>query len=354
MKRIVYVALAALVCSTWVSGLIADTYTDDFEAYPDGLLPSPWSPVNGIEAASGEGYGDPDPSVGARVFSGAHSRWHALRLTGGVCTLLNAKLKFTPENMSQATIGLATNNTQWTYGGGWTGGDVGSDCVYVVLIQSSSTTADIHLRSVDRDEEGAEVEGGTRTMSDVDLQPDTWYQVEMMITEWDVSCVYYPVDNPGMITPMGSVQLPPGFATNYVGIETSQQGVVDDIEVTAGPTTLGSINLTINLLDYTGDVSLMRVNIQVLDGDGLIVQSSQVTPTSTTESHMLLAIPEGTYSVKVSAPKWLSKVTTGVVVTAGVTTPAAVSLPNGDYDGDDEVTTTDVSVGVSNKDQVGN
>ena len=44
----------------------------------------------------------------------------------------------------------------------------------------------------------------------------------------------------------------------------------------------------------------------------------------------------------------------GVVVTAGATAPAAVSLHNGDYDGDDEVTTTDVSVGVSNKDQVGN
>ena len=354
MKRIVYVAIAALVCSTWVSGLMADTFTDDFESYPDGLLPSPWSPVYAIEAVSGAGYGDPDPSKGAKVPEAASYRYHALRLTGGVCTQLNFKLWFWPDNVSAATVGLTTNNTQLSPNSAWWAGGIGCDTVYVRLYQVSSEKADIELCSYDRNEDGTVVENGHFCITDFQLDYDRWYQVEMTISEWDVSCIAYPVDDPGMVIPLGPLPLPPGFASNYVGISVQQKGAVDDIEVTAGPTTLGNIDLTVNLLDYSGDVSLMRVQIEVLDGEGAVVQSTQVTPTSTTVNQTMLAIPEGTYSVRASAPKWLSKTTTGVVVTAGGNTPAAINLPNGDLDEDDEVTTTDVSISVSNKDQVGN
>ena len=60
----------------------------------------------------------------------------------------------------------------------------------------------------------------------------------------------------------------------------------------------------------------------------------------------------GSYDVAVSATKWLRKLEP-CTVAAGQETPLTVSLKNGDLDGDNQVTSTDLSVVLENLDAIG-
>ena len=357
MKRILYVALAALVCGAWVSGAIADTFTEDFESYPDGLLPSPWYPVWEQVAYTGSGYGDPPGKglQGSADLRRTYDRGHAFRHTGGTCTQLSFNALFGYENVSEATVGLTTD-TSFSTGASFFAGGNGSACVYAQLFQTNAAPwSGIQLGTRYWDPDLNEGEGGwvVNSIQETGMGADTWYTIELTLTATDVSIGFYDTEAGPPAYPMGSLPLPPGFVSNHLAVSTRQQGVIDDIEVTAGPTTLGNIDLTANLLDYTGDLSLMRMAIQVVNSGGATVQAFEVAPAATTVNQMVLGLPADTYSVSVQAPKWLSKTVSGIAVTPGNTTPVSMDLLNADLDGDGEVTTTDVSVGIKYRNEVG-
>ncbi len=60
-----------------------------------------------------------------------------------------------------------------------------------------------------------------------------------------------------------------------------------------------------------------------------------------------IQVPNGTYDVAIKASGWLREVVPNVEVTMGIAL-ANVSLKNGDVDGDNEVTTTDLSTALKN------
>ncbi len=141
----------------------------------------------------------------------------------------------------------------------------------------------------------------------------------------------------------------------YVGLSQRMfDAAADDINVVIGPPISGDIDATVNLLDHSGDVSLMRVVIEVRDAGDVVVRSAQITPESTTINHPFENLMPGTYSVKAVAPKWLSKTVNGIEVVAAQITPVVVNLPNGDADGDNAITNADLDLTTANLDEVGN
>ena len=351
MKRILYVALAALVCGAWVSGAVADTFTEDFESYPDGPLPSPWYQVLEQVVYTGSGYGDP-PEKGLQGSEDIRRGWnrpHAFRHTGGTCTQLSFKALFGYEQVSEGTVGLATDTSSALSGGT-------SSYVYAQLVQTTAAPwSGIALGTGYWDPDLNEGEGGWvyNSIQEGGMGQNQWYTIELTLTATDVSIGFYETSAGPPAYPMGSLPLPLGFVSNHLAASTRQQGVIDDIDITAGPTTLGNIDLTANLQDYTGDLSLMRMTIEVVNSGGATVQAFEVAPASTTVNQMVLGLPADTYSVSVRAPKWLSKTVSGIAVTPGNTTPVAIDLLNADLDGDNEVSTTDVSVGIKYRNEVG-
>ena len=151
-------------------------------------------------------------------------------------------------------------------------------------------------------------------------------------------------DAAGIYNPMINV----GICTRYYDM------AVDDVGVVLGVPPVGDIDVTVTLEDHTANLSpLLHMLIEVLDGVGASVASVDMTPNDTVVNHVFQSMPVDTYTVKVSAPKWLTKAATGVVVTAGGSTPVVLSLPNGDVDGDNTVDNADINVGVTNLDEAG-
>ncbi len=375
MKSMLYVTLAAHVSGAWVSGAIADTFVEDFESYPDGLLPTPWYPVYEQVANDGTGYGDPATKAGQGSVNlrRTWNRGHAFRRLGGVPTTFSFMAKYESENVSTATVGL-TESTAAAPNAAWFSGATGSDCIYAEFTSwGAAPWVAIRLTARYWDDTLNEGEGGwvSSSIEENGMGGWNWYFIEVTLTvaNDDTRCPIEDLNpNPHPVAELGMyhaetggppyvlwthVHVPPDFDPQYLAVSTRQKGYLDDISVTAGPNTMGSIDLTANLLDYSGDLSLMRMAIEVRDSGDNIEQAFEVTPTSTTVNQMVSGLPAGTYSVRVQAPKWLSKAVSGIVVTPGNTTPVALDLLNGDYDGDNGVTTTDVSVGLASKDEVG-
>ena len=355
MIRIVRVAIAALVWSTCASGAMAQ-WTEDFQSYVDGPLLLPWESVWQQNAQAGKGYPDAlgDPTVGSWTAS-VMSRGNAFRMTGGGATSLTGKLLIgSGQDLPQATIGFTTN-TNYSQGGAWFASEEqGCDTVYVTLYQedASPATPAITFGAANYDDLTGEWIA-TQSISDYSLEFDEWYWVEIEIVDGSVIGRYAYDSDPATWITIAFLPLPPGFAANYVGISSRTSGCVDDVGIVGGVSTTGDIEATVNLLDYPGDLSLIRVAIQVLDAGDQVVRSAQIAPTSTTINHTFVGLVPGTYSIRGMAPQWLTRTVTGVEVVVDDPTPAIVSLPNGDADGDNEITTTDLSVRISNKDEVG-
>lgn len=96
------------------------------------------------------------------------------------------------------------------------------------------------------------------------------------------------------------------------------------------------LDVTVELQDYKGDLSLVAVKVDVLK-DGMLVDSKTVTPTALS-SVISFELEPGEYVVRASATQWLTRETT-VNVTNDAT--AALSLPNGDVYGDNQIDTMD-------------
>ncbi len=104
----------------------------------------------------------------------------------------------------------------------------------------------------------------------------------------------------------------------------------------------GRLTGSVQFGDFGGDVSLVPVRITLIH-DGSPVRRERVFLGSG-GNYALENVGAGTYSVEFSAGKWPKSIVSPVVVVGGSTASCSTSLTNGDLNGDQEITTTDLSV----------
>jgi sugar lactone lactonase YvrE len=130
---------------------------------------------------------------------------------------------------------------------------------------------------------------------------------------------------------------------------------IDLTFTSAGPVEQpGNIEGTIQLQDYS-PVLPMKTSVRIdLIQSGSIVRTEHVVIDSSGSYSITQINPPGTYDVAFKAASWLRKIVTGVVVPSGGTkTGVDASLISGDLDGDNALTSTDLSVVLSNKGLLG-
>jgi hypothetical protein len=119
------------------------------------------------------------------------------------------------------------------------------------------------------------------------------------------------------------------------------------------PAQLGTLTGKVILGGYTsGDTGLAPVRIELKQG-GTVVRTEQ--PYLDANSKFTITnVTAGDYDVVFSACKWLKKVVTGVTVPSGGTkTMDDLTLQNGDVDGDNQITSSDLSILLTNLGSVG-
>lgn len=120
---------------------------------------------------------------------------------------------------------------------------------------------------------------------------------------------------------------------------------ITDFEIIAPKLQVG-----VFLEDYAGDLSLVRLRVDVLQGE-TVVASTTITP-DTIQPVVEILVDPGTYTVRASASKWITKQTSATL--SGLnTTPVSLSLPNGDLDGNNHIGTVDFSALSANYGQTG-
>ncbi|MHB9036987.1 MAG: family 16 glycoside hydrolase [Armatimonadota bacterium] len=107
----------------------------------------------------------------------------------------------------------------------------------------------------------------------------------------------------------------------------------------------------VDLKEFAGDRSLAPVKIELIR-NGNVMRTESVS-LDCSGNYFLPAVTPGTYDVAFSACKWLRKVVSGVNASLGGTGIANASLDNGDMDGDNNVTSTDLNTVLSNMDKTG-
>ena len=116
----------------------------------------------------------------------------------------------------------------------------------------------------------------------------------------------------------------------------------------------GKITGHIDIQNYMPAIlnsSLYPVKIDLIKGGSII--RTEIVVLDANGNYTINTIAPGTYDIGFQACKWLRKIVAGVVVNSNVSTTCNVSLINGDTDGDNEITTTDLGVGIANMDANG-
>jgi hypothetical protein len=124
-------------------------------------------------------------------------------------------------------------------------------------------------------------------------------------------------------------------------------GGTGDLFTVTMPTQLpgNSIQGTIQLQDYNPALP-MKTSVRIdLIRDGSIMRTENVLIDSTGNYAVNQISPSGTYDVAFKAASWLRTTIRGLQVPSGGTVPGVnVSLVNGDVDGDNELTSADLSI----------
>lgn len=139
------------------------------------------------------------------------------------------------------------------------------------------------------------------------------------------------------------------YDAGSTGLEST--GAKTEGQMTAQITSLGiPIDVNVTLSDYSGDLSILPIKVELLES-GIVVGTQLVTPTALTQQVEFDAKNPGTYTVRASAAGFLRQ---AADVTAGINGASVnLTLPSGDIDGDNEVTSTDVSIAIKNLGQTG-
>jgi hypothetical protein len=194
---------------------------------------------------------------------------------------------------------------------------------------------------------------GTNTYENLELLPNTWYDIKM---QWDTAA--------GTMTPsyklhtdttwnVRPTQVCTGFTAAYVLQRAWSSIYVDNMSATGPPP--GSIGGTVTLENYpAGDLRLAPIEVQVRVAGQSTALITKVVTLALDGSYLIPNVPAGTYDVAFKGTSWLRKVSAGVQVSSDLTTDCDITLANGDCDGDNEVTTSDLSVGLKNINVTGN
>jgi len=120
---------------------------------------------------------------------------------------------------------------------------------------------------------------------------------------------------------------------------------IDEIGFNLTPVFLpGTLAGHVELQDFVGSKSLVPIRIELIPQGEIGYALTKIINLDSNNDYVLNNVDVGIYDIAFTGCGWLRTVVTGVEVTSENTTQCDVSLPNGDLDGDDEVTTTDLSV----------
>jgi hypothetical protein len=121
------------------------------------------------------------------------------------------------------------------------------------------------------------------------------------------------------------------------------------------PNRVGTISGKVTLGDYSDDPQYVLVKVELRNPGELVpVVAPFKVQIDSLGNYSLADVPVGTYDLAFKASSWLQKIVPNVAVSTGENTPGVdVTLLNGDADGDNEVTTGDLSVTLKNNNQVG-
>ena len=112
---------------------------------------------------------------------------------------------------------------------------------------------------------------------------------------------------------------------------------------------VGYIAGHVDLQDVNAGFNPAMVGVQIqLRAPGETTPIETVNTLLDANGDYLIEAAPGTYDVAIKASSWLREIVPGVQVIEGTTATANVSLKNGDLDGDNEVTSTDLSVFLTN------
>lgn len=117
----------------------------------------------------------------------------------------------------------------------------------------------------------------------------------------------------------------------------------------------GTLTGYVNLEDWDmtkTDYAPVKVEFVPTIGGAARTEKVWLDPDNINFNYTVNLITSGTYDVYYSACKWLRKKVPGVVISEGNVTVQDVSLFNGDLNGDNDVTSTDLSVAIANIDKV--
>ncbi len=123
---------------------------------------------------------------------------------------------------------------------------------------------------------------------------------------------------------------------------------LDDVAITQATPDPGSIAGQITLQGRTIDLDLTPVRVQVIQ-NGQVLLTETVSP----GAYSIANLQPGLYDVAFKACAWLRTLITGVNVTSDGVAPCNPVLLGGDLDGDNEVTSTDLSSVLMNLDAQG-
>jgi len=127
---------------------------------------------------------------------------------------------------------------------------------------------------------------------------------------------------------------------------------IDNFRLIPGPVT---VHGTVVLDNYTGDGSGHPVPVAVrvtLQGPTAIITDKILDVNG--QFFVDNVMPGTSYQVAVKGASWLQKVITGITVNETATNLGTFTLVNGDSDGDNAITSTDLSIVLMNMDLVGN
>lgn len=103
-----------------------------------------------------------------------------------------------------------------------------------------------------------------------------------------------------------------------------------------------TIHGRVTLSDYTGDITQVLVTGELRQNGSTV--RNQTLSLDAGGNYALPGVQPGGYDVAVKASHWLRKIVTGVQVVDQSVSNVNVSLTNGDADGDNEITSTDLSI----------
>jgi hypothetical protein len=129
---------------------------------------------------------------------------------------------------------------------------------------------------------------------------------------------------------------------NNLSGDSYNWAMFDDLTITDKTPPSDGLVGQVDLQDFHGDKTMVAVRLEFMQGSNVIASKTPVLDGS--GNYSVSGLTAGTYDVAFKTSQSLRTVVSGVSVPGSCN----VSLTNGDVDGDNHITTTDLSVVIAN------